>query len=279
MTFTAGGFPGKFTEKQWSKLLGLIGYEGTIGCAVAPVPGEARQVTIGTGIANVGGIIAENLAAVTLTAGTNVSSLTRIDSVILQATWNGASSTLVPAIKPGTPSSTPQPPVLTKTPGVLWELRLANLTIAPGQGAFTSGDITGTRTPPARGIYNTSSTGFPDPSVGALVWHYPTNSLRAPVDGEYVTIAHGRGVDHGCGVFTNLPAVGSGQHNLTHGLGWTPTTMTFTRHDPLANQGVIDVTIRWMNDSGVGITLKQPANGAAFGAAVGALGWMAMRNV
>jgi hypothetical protein len=279
MTVTAAGFPGQVNDVEWSQILSLLGYEGTTGMVVLAVAGD-RTVSVSAGSSNVGGVLATNDDAVTLQAAPNGASNTRIDSVILRATWSSSALELV--VKQGTPSSSPSPPSLTKTAGVLWELALAQLTVAPGQGAFAGGDVQNARTPPAVNVFRTSDlAAFPDPSRGALVFYTAgTNrSLRVPINGVYTEIAHGRGKEFGCGVFGPFTPAGSGQANLTHGLGWTPTTMTFTRHDPDADAGVIDVTIRFMTANSVGITLKQPANGLPFTATVDALGWQAMRNV
>lgn len=192
MTFSAAGFPGSVTDIQWSRLIDLLGYDGTDGMSVSVTSGD-RTVVVNSGVSNVGGILATNDGPVAVgPLPANVGSQTRIDRIILRANWS--TKTLTATYRQGTPSSNPQPPALTRNPGVLYEVRLAQVVVAPGTGNLSPGDLLAERVPPVAGFYNTSSfRSFPDASIGALVWYGAANSLRIPIDGEYVEIAHGRG--------------------------------------------------------------------------------------
>lgn len=191
MTLTAAGFPGSVNDVQWSTLVDLLGYDGTIGMSVSASTGD-RTVSIASGASNVGGILATNDAAITVgPLPANAGSLTRIDRIILRANWSN--KTLSATYRQGTPSANPQPPTLTRNPGVQYEVRLAQVVVAPGTGNLSSGDILAERVPPVSGFYNTPSfRNFPDADIGALVWYGASNSLRVPIDGEYVEIANAR---------------------------------------------------------------------------------------
>jgi hypothetical protein len=191
MTLSAAGFPGSVTDIQWSRLIDLLGYDGTDGMSVSVTSGD-RTVVVNSGVSNVGGILAVNDAPVAVgPLPANAGSQTRIDRIILRANWSN--KTLTATYRQGTPSASPVPPTITRNPGSLYEVRLAQVVVAPGTGNLSSGDVLAERVPPVAGFYNTSSfRTFPDPDVGSLVWYGAANSLRVPIDGEYVEIANAR---------------------------------------------------------------------------------------
>jgi len=191
MTLVAAGFPGSVNDIQWSQYADLLGHDGTDGMNVSVASGD-RTVQIGAGISNVCGILAVNDAAITVgPLPANAGSQTRIDRIILRANWSN--KTLIATYRQGSPSASPNPPTLTKNRGALYEVRLAQVVVAPGTGNLSSGDLLSERVPPVAGFYNsTSFRGFPDAENGSLVWYSAANSLRIPIDGEYVEIAHAR---------------------------------------------------------------------------------------
>lgn len=191
MTLSAAGFPGSVTDVQWSQLIDLLGHDGTDGMNVSVASGD-RTVQISSGRSNVGGVLATNDSALTVgPLPANTGSLTRIDRIILRANWSN--KLLQATWRTGTPSSNPQPPTLRKDPGDVYEVRLAQVVMAPGTGNLSSGDLRAEKIPPVSGFYNSSGfRGFPDAENGSLVWYTAANSLRIPVDGEYVEIANAR---------------------------------------------------------------------------------------
>lgn len=139
MTTTAVGFGnGLIGEREWA-LLNHLGDYGITGQAVTAAGGD-RTVSVATGTLAIKGILAEVTAAQALQAGANGSAFTRVDSVIWRLDWGNNTGTLL--IKAGTPGASPQPPVLTSSVGVgTVEFAIAHLTVAPGQGAFLSGNV------------------------------------------------------------------------------------------------------------------------------------------
>lgn len=193
MALTAAFFRGSVREPQWAEMADFLGFEGTDGFAVTAA-GDGRAVSVGTGYANCGGILGHNDSAFTVSADPNGSaSYDRIDRVILRATWG--SRTLEVVVKKGTAGPNPQPPSMVRSPRVQYELKIAQLRIAPGQGSFTVDDITYEATPPGRGFYRiASSATAPDPEIGALIYYTAAKSLRVGSGSEYVEIAHARDV-------------------------------------------------------------------------------------
>lgn len=200
MTVSFAGFAGEVDKEEWARLVRAFGYESVVqGLTVDPVAGQPRTVRVNTGWGNVGGVIGEVTAAENKQAGTNVSAFTRIDRIVLKADWNANTLTLI--IKAGTPSANPQPPSLTKqlpwlTTAGVWEMSLAQLTVAPGQGDFLAGQIDRDSTPTPTGFYRIAELlRAPDPDVNpALIWYTADKSLRVADDGEYVEVAHARGL-------------------------------------------------------------------------------------
>lgn len=208
MTLIPHGYIGQVGPKQWSQILSLHGYEGTDGFEVTAAGGD-RMVSIGPGIANVAGLLAVNDDVITRAANPNTSTFGRVDSVVLQSKWG--SSELTAWVVPGTPGPNPQPPTLglTKDPGVDWQLELATVTLAPGQGALTSGNITDRRTPASRGIPAVADLAqAPDPRLRVQVWHYPSQtayvgdgvSAYVPLTAARQAYTLRRGVTSGGGV-------------------------------------------------------------------------------
>jgi len=191
MTLNKAGFPGSVTDIQWSKLIDLLGHDGTLGMNVSVASGD-RTVRVSEGISNVGAILADLDAPMNVgPLPANTGSFARLDRIILRAKWSDKSLTLT--YRQGTPSSNPQPPTLTKDPGVQYEVRLCQVRVEPGTGNLSTGDLFAEKVPPVSGFYNSSGfRGFPDADNGSLVWYQAAESLRVPVDGEYVEIANAR---------------------------------------------------------------------------------------
>ena len=189
MTITAAGFPGQVNDREWARILSLIGNDGTSGFNVSASSGD-RSVSVSSGMSNVGGVLVESDAVEILQLPSNSSQYPRIDRVILRAVWSTASVQLT--YRQGTPSTSPVPPALTRNPATQYEVALAEVRVEPGQGSLTSGNITRTNTPPATGFYYINSRAqSPDPADGALVYYAPQRELMVGTPSGYVTLAGG----------------------------------------------------------------------------------------
>jgi hypothetical protein len=226
MTVVAAGFPGGVTDDDWSDLVDLISNQGAIGLNVTAADGD-RMVEVATGRANVAGVLARVTAPELVelaVAGSTTND--RIDLIVLRANWDAR--TCVLARVTGTPSANPQVPGLAQTPGTLYELPIAQVRLSPGQGTILQGDITKTVVPPVSGLYTvTRMQDAPNPDIGAAVWLVPETSLRLPVGGNYVEVAHGRGESFKSGVASvTTNSLGIGQ--IVHNLGWLPSSFVIT---------------------------------------------------
>lgn len=285
MALTAAGFPGSVNDIQWSELLSLLGNDGTSGMNVTAAVGD-RTVSIGGGVSNVGGILATVTGSETVgPLPTNSSGNTRIDLIVLRANWENR--TLTVTFRAGTPSSNPQPPTIdhVRNPGVQYEVPLARVTVPTGQGPLNSGLITSVRTPPESGFYRISSIATaPDPSDNALIWYTAADSLRVPINGQYVEIAHGRPyVETRFGVDTNIDLTDNGVGFVQHDLGWVPEHMSFDVYLPQGDGQSIIVAPRFMTSpftsTQAQIVAKSTISGAAVTSSLSRVGWTAYRTV
>lgn len=148
MAFTGVGFTGTVDQDQFSEILNGIAEHGVLGpyegsaLSAAKVVG-ARQFRVQPGQVYVPGVIG-TLTTVTDTAASSAlaGSLPRIDLLVARFTW-AATSTVVLAVKEGTPAAAPLAPGLTQTPGSVFEVPLvqAKLTTASG-GEYQTADMT-----------------------------------------------------------------------------------------------------------------------------------------
>ncbi|HTF53600.1 MAG TPA: hypothetical protein VK735_39660 [Pseudonocardia sp.] len=193
MTIVTAGFPGSYDDLKWSKFQGLIANDAVDSMVVSATTGD-RNVSIGTGTANVGGIFTEVTVAQTFQFPSNTSGLSRIDLLVLDANWT--TKTVVPARVPGTPSSNPQAPFseVIRNHGTRYQLPIAQVIIDHNQGALASGDLTRVATPPPTDFYFIPSLATaPHPDLDSLMWYSPLRSLRIGINGAYREIAHARG--------------------------------------------------------------------------------------
>lgn len=107
----------------------------------------------------------------TLTVGASNSALPRIDTVVLRLSMTDR--TISPSIKAGTPASSPATPSLTRTADV-YELRLANISVAAGATSIKQADIADTR-------YDTSQCGI----VTGVIDQIDTTGLFAQYDDQF----------------------------------------------------------------------------------------------
>lgn len=132
MAITLYGVDPSITEAKWSKLFNYVTKQYVTGLQVAPT-GTARQVSIGAGDAVAAGVLVESTTTLTVTLGANSTANSRIDTIALQINWSGSQTTGGSIVGvAGAASTTPTPPTLTQTPGTLWQIPLAYVTVAPG---------------------------------------------------------------------------------------------------------------------------------------------------
>lgn len=109
------------------------------GLRVQATGPASTNVDVVAGAAMVDGTYYESDATVTLAVSANVSGNTRIDTVVLRKDW--VTQTIRIALLVGTPAGTPTPPALTQSAGVLWEIPLADLTLASGFSSIAGTSI------------------------------------------------------------------------------------------------------------------------------------------
>lgn len=110
------------------------------GLQVTQNGGGAANVLVNIGRAFVDGTIYINTAAITLAIAANASGNPRIDTIVLRKDF--VAQTVRAFVRAGTPAATPNPPTLTQTGGVTWEIPLADIAVANGFVTITNANIT-----------------------------------------------------------------------------------------------------------------------------------------
>ena len=132
--YTSGFFDGdaEYGQDEFNRYFNNL-YESGVsiddsGDMTCPVSNNGTTITVGAGFAIVRGFYFYNTADTALTI-TPDSNYTRIDRVVLRLDIN--SGQIIPALKAGTPASTPTAPELTRTE-TTWEISLAAVQITKG---------------------------------------------------------------------------------------------------------------------------------------------------
>lgn len=281
MTITHAGFAGTIDKIAWSRLITLLGFESSSGFGVTAVAGD-RTVSVATGRGNVGGILARITSPETYQFPENDSAtLSRIDLLLLRANWTAKTLTLTH--REGTRSVTPQPPTPRRDEGDLWDLVLAEVTIGPGQGALSSGNIRQANVEIPAGFYHIDTIGrAPDASQNpALVFYNPAKSLRVAVGNDYVEIANAR-QQQAFGHLTSVNFNAQGAVTEPHGLGWKPDHMVFTPY-LAGGAGAVDVFPSSIStrftDTVCTIVAKDVGTGNAYTGSISTIGFIAYRNL
>lgn len=115
---------------------GNVAFYGLDVKATSPA---STNVTLKAGTAIVAGTLYENDGDLPLVVQPNVSGNPRIDRVILRKDY--VAQTVRAVILQGTPAASPVPPALTQTPGVLWEISLADIPVPNGFSVIQQYDI------------------------------------------------------------------------------------------------------------------------------------------
>lgn len=138
--FSTGRATGEVEWEQLQRTLSDDGVIGSPGSQVAQVYGDGSgmQVKRRAGEAWFRGGYWRNLQETVIPIDPNSSTTqSRIDRIVLRLDWG--SDSITTEKKVGTAAAVPTPPALTQTPGVLWELPLAQVTVGPGVGVAGSG--------------------------------------------------------------------------------------------------------------------------------------------
>lgn len=112
----------------------------TPGLDVQPTSPASAGVLLKTGAAIVDGTLYINDSDLTLTIAANGSGNDRIDLLVLRKDF--ATQAVRAAIKQGTPAASPSPPGVTQTPGVTWEIPIAEAYAANGFTSISQDNIT-----------------------------------------------------------------------------------------------------------------------------------------
>lgn len=129
------GFP---SRADWGPVAGFDN-GSDFSLAVKATGTPSGNVEVRPGSAMVQGRLYSNDATVTLTVAPNASGNPRVDTVVLRK--DDVLQTIRLAIKQGTPAASPVPPGLTQTPGVMWEIPIADIDVANGFSSIAQDKI------------------------------------------------------------------------------------------------------------------------------------------
>lgn len=144
----------KVGPEIYERMLGDMFTAGVFprGEMLAVAPASGMQITLKTGgavlirtdatSAGPRGYLYSNTAAQTLTCNVADGVAGRIDAVVLR--WSRTARSVTVAIVTGTPAATPTAPAPTRTADI-WELCLAQISVAAGTTEITAAQITDTR--------------------------------------------------------------------------------------------------------------------------------------
>jgi len=181
MAFTGTGFEGTVGETEFSQILDSVADHGVVGTyndtsmSAAKVIGS-RTMLVQPGKVFFPGVLGSLDTATNATAAAAPSpalsgSVQRIDLLVARCDWSGA-GTVSLVMKAGTQSSTPVPPSVTQTPGVLFEIPLRQgVLTASVQGEYTTTSMVDRRYWLEAGKYVLpSTTQLPPGRTGAIAY-------------------------------------------------------------------------------------------------------------
>lgn len=188
MAFTGTGFEGTVGETEFSQILDSVADHGVVGTyndtsmSAAKVIGS-RTMLVQPGKVFFPGVLGSLDVATQATAAAAPSpalsgSVQRIDLLVARCDWSGA-GTVSLVMKAGTQSSTPVPPSVTQTPGVLFEIPLRQgVLTASVQGEYTTTSMVDRRYWLEAGKYVLpSATQLPPGRTGAIAYRPDTHQM------------------------------------------------------------------------------------------------------
>lgn len=157
MAITTYGVSPTIGETEWA-ILHRIEARGqwheipdTINDYLATAATGTRLVSVSAGDMVVCGVLVRNSAAASVALDANATSNSRIDLIVLEVDWSGDTDTAstIKFVK-GTAAASPVAPALTRVAGTLWQVKLAQVTLAPSAGQLTAAMVA--QTTPMRRI-------------------------------------------------------------------------------------------------------------------------------
>lgn len=241
---TVTGDAGPYSDTDWQTLWQAIigfganransgvflmsGTEPNDGLKVQAQAGPTTSVDVLQGAALVQGIAYLSDATEVFTPAANASGNPRIDSIVLQADY--ALQTVRLVLKQGTPAASPVAPSLTQSAGVMWEIRVADLTLANGFTSIAQSVIAQCQewvnAPPAvylDHVLNNSGATLNDGDV--VIWD--SSADRA------VTTTTTLGDSRTAGVWRGQTATAAYGRLQVSGIGYVNATAAVTRGDRL----------------------------------------------
>lgn len=188
MAFTGTGFEGTVGETEFSQIMDAVSDHGVLGTwndtslSAAKVIGS-RTMLVQPGKVFVPGVLGTLDAAADATAAAAPSpalsgSVQRIDLLVARFDWS-STGTVSLVMKAGTQSSTPVPPSVTQTPGVLFEVPLKQgVLTAAVQGEYTTASMVDRRYWLESGSYVIgTSIQLPAGRTGAMAYRPDTSQM------------------------------------------------------------------------------------------------------
>lgn len=131
----SGDLFAEFLKAIWGEKTGILS-----GLRVIESTPNAKTVDVEAGKAIVKGRFLVLDADLTLTIANNTSGNARIDYIVAQCDWANQEITL--EIVEGTPAASPSAPTLTQNDGTLWQMPLAQITVADAFTTISETEIT-----------------------------------------------------------------------------------------------------------------------------------------
>src|SRR5689334_17920467 len=152
--FDSSGGDRIYTSDAWAQVVGAIIGDGVVASgnelAVSEASPPAMSVRVNTGKAFIGGYYFEvHTGQETLAIAAAHPTLARIDRVVVRRDLAGRTAVL--AVLAGTPADPPTAPALTQVAAGVWEIPLAQVSVAPAAASIVDANITDERGPRAKG--------------------------------------------------------------------------------------------------------------------------------
>lgn len=261
---TTVGDAGPYSDSDWQELYqNIIGWGGKrsnvgvfLGTGTQPNEGLKVQaqspattsIDVLTGAALVQGIAYINTATEDFAIAANSSGNPRIDTIIVRVDYALQTGRL--AVLQGTPAASPVAPSLTQTPGVMWEIPLADIAVADSFVSISNSNITPryewVNAPPAVYLDNVLNNSGVTLETGDVV-RWDSSADRA------VTTTTQVNDPRVAGVWQGRTANGSYGRVLKNGIGYVNGSAAVTRGALLTTHSVATEAVA---------STTIPANGA-----------------
>ena len=147
MAITPVGFTGTVTEVDFAKMMNAVGGYGILGTyngtdfSVTRVAGSRTVLVQGqpSDLWAPGVLVTMDADASPTASAANTSSNPRIDLLVMRVNWSTHACALT--IIPGTPLANPEPPAYNRTPGEVFDVPLAEMTLLPSGADYLAANI------------------------------------------------------------------------------------------------------------------------------------------